>query len=103
MAVVESDQWLTALRRYNSKTDSTPFRELISRIPGSIKFVCMRCIQALTFLPSYLQRWQKRCWTGVAKSMHLTLVCTIASGWTSILNLLKIFKTLLKQEGQCVD
>ena len=35
MAVVESDQWLTAMRRYNSKTDSTPFRELISRMPGS--------------------------------------------------------------------
>ena len=34
MAVVESDQWLTALRRYNSKTESTPFRELISRMPG---------------------------------------------------------------------
>ena len=34
MAVIESDQWLTALRRYNSKTDSTPFRELITRMPG---------------------------------------------------------------------
>ena len=34
MAVIESDQWLTALRRYNSKTDSTPFRELIARMPG---------------------------------------------------------------------
>ena len=34
MAVVESDQWRVALRRYNSKLDSTPFRELISRMPG---------------------------------------------------------------------
>ena len=44
MAVVESDQWLTALRRYNSNTDSTPFRELISRMPGSIKFMMHACI-----------------------------------------------------------
>ena len=52
MGVVESDQWLIALRRYNSKTDSTPFRELISRMPGSIKYMMHVCIQALTFLPA---------------------------------------------------
>ena len=34
MAVVESDQWLKALRRYNSKIDKTPFRLLISKMPG---------------------------------------------------------------------
>ena len=34
MAVVESDQWGVALRRYNNKIDSTPFRELVSRMPG---------------------------------------------------------------------
>ena len=34
MAVVESDQWVKALRRYNSKLDKTPFRLLILRMPG---------------------------------------------------------------------
>ena len=40
MAVVESDEWEKALRRYNSKMDSTPFRELVSRMPG-LNFVLL--------------------------------------------------------------
>ena len=40
MAVVESDEWESALRRYNSKMDSTPFRELVSRMPG-LNFVLL--------------------------------------------------------------
>jgi hypothetical protein len=51
MALVESDQWLTALRRYNSKIDTTPFRELISRMPGLVKIVSMHamtCVNAST-------------------------------------------------------
>lgn len=40
MAVVESDQWGVALRRYNNKIDSTPFRELVSRMPGLCILLC---------------------------------------------------------------